>query len=48
VCRKSYINPAVLVAWQDGKLRTAAVRAGKGRVAHTLLALLKPARTRSR
>jgi len=28
VCRKSYINPAVFVAWQNGKLRR---RAAHGR-----------------
>jgi DNA topoisomerase IB len=40
VCRKSYINPAVFAAWQAGKLPR---RAG---AAKTLLALLKPARSR--
>jgi DNA topoisomerase-1 len=39
VCRKSYINPAVIVAWQDGRLRR---RAAHGRPpANALLALLK-------
>jgi DNA topoisomerase IB len=40
VCRKSYINPAVIVAWQNGRLRkrAAAVRATPVR---TLMALLK-------
>ncbi len=38
VCRKSYINPAVFVAWQDGCLRR---RAARGRPAQALLALLK-------
>ncbi len=37
VCRKSYINPAVFVAWQSGKLRR---RAAKGKNAARLLALL--------
>jgi DNA topoisomerase IB len=37
VCRKSYINPAVFVAWQDGKLRR---RAARGQPADRLLALL--------
>jgi DNA topoisomerase-1 len=37
VCRKSYINPAVFVAWQDGELRRHAVRGGP---AKALLALL--------
>jgi len=36
VCRKSYINPAVFAAWQDGELRR---RTGAG-PAKTLLALL--------
>jgi DNA topoisomerase IB len=48
VCRKSYINPAVFVAWQDGKLRAVAARAGNRHGAHTLLALLKPTRMRVR
>jgi DNA topoisomerase I len=46
VCRKSYINPAVFIAWQNGGLRR---RAARGRAAaratnsaaRTLLALLK-------
>jgi len=39
VCRKSYINPAVFLAWQNGGLRR---RAAKGRGASkTLLALLR-------
>jgi len=37
VCRKSYINPAVIVAWQDGELRK---RAARGPPARALLALL--------
>ena len=37
VCRKSYINPAVFAAWQDGKLRR---RAAHARPATRLLALL--------
>src|SRR5690349_7905807 len=40
VCRKSYINPAVFVAWQAGKLRATGARA--------LLALLRPARVARR
>jgi DNA topoisomerase I len=45
VCRKSYINPAVFIAWQDGRLRRLAAR-GKptARAAKTLLALLRRAR----
>jgi len=37
VCRKSYINPAVFVAWQNGKLRR---RAAHGRPMNRLIALL--------
>jgi len=37
VCRKSYINPAVFVAWQNGRLRK---RAARGSNAKMLLALL--------
>ena len=37
VCRKSYINPAVFNAWQNGALRR---RAAHGRPAQQLLALL--------
>jgi DNA topoisomerase I len=37
VCRKSYINPAVFIAWQNGNLRR---RAAQGRPASRLLALL--------
>jgi DNA topoisomerase IB len=37
VCRKSYINPAVFVAWQSGGLRR---RAARGKPANALLALL--------
>ncbi len=37
VCRKSYINPAVFIAWQNGGLRR---RAARGRPAQALLALL--------
>jgi len=40
VCRKSYINPAVFVAWQNGKLRR---RMARGAPAQALLALLKAA-----
>jgi DNA topoisomerase I len=43
VCRKSYINPAVFVAWQDGKLRAAAAGSGTKSGAQALLALLRPA-----
>ena len=38
VCRKSYINPAVFVAWQNGELRRLAAR---GRPAKALLTLLR-------
>ena len=41
VCRKSYINPAVFVAWQNGELRR---RAARGKPAQSLLALLSPKR----
>jgi DNA topoisomerase-1 len=41
VCRKSYINPAVFIAWQNGALRR---RAGRGQPVQALLALLRPAR----
>ncbi len=41
VCRKSYINPAVFVAWQDGRLRSRAV--GGKSPARALLALLRRA-----
>jgi DNA topoisomerase I len=37
VCRKSYINPAVFVAWQSGQLRR---RAARGKPVKQLLALL--------
>ncbi len=37
VCRKSYINPAVFVAWQNGALRRATAR---GTPAQALMALL--------
>jgi len=40
VCRKSYINPAVFVAWQNGELRRNAARGKSGAAAATLLALL--------
>lgn len=39
VCRKSYINPAVFVAWQDGRLRCDTAR-GRAAPARTLMALL--------
>jgi DNA topoisomerase IB len=42
VCRKSYINPAVFVAWQSGALRR---RAAHRRPARRLLALLGGKRT---
>lgn len=38
VCRKSYINPAVFVAWQSGALRRATAR---GTPAKALMALLR-------
>jgi DNA topoisomerase-1 len=44
VCRKSYINPAVFVAWQSGELRRLAARRGSTRPAALALALLKRAR----
>ena len=37
VCRKSYINPAVFIAWQNGELRR---RAARGGPAKALLVLL--------
>jgi DNA topoisomerase IB len=37
VCRKSYINPAVFAAWQNGKLRH---RAAHGPPTRRLIALL--------
>ena len=40
VCRKSYINPAVIIAWQNGELRRRAARATP---AKALLALLNRA-----
>jgi DNA topoisomerase-1 len=43
VCRKSYINPAVFVAWQNGKLRR---RAAHGRPVKRLIALLGRAQPR--
>jgi DNA topoisomerase I len=44
VCRKSYINPAVFIAWQNGDLRRHAARGrAGGREARTLLALLRRA-----
>ena len=39
VCRKSYINPAVFVAWQNGRLRQQAAR-GRRVPARALLSLL--------
>jgi DNA topoisomerase IB len=41
VCRKSYINPAVFIAWQNGELRRRAARGGPVRA---LLAVLGRAR----
>jgi len=45
VCRKSYINPAVFIAWQDGKLRRRALPGKSTKIApsgaaKTLLSLL--------
>jgi DNA topoisomerase IB len=37
VCRKSYINPAVFIAWQNSELRR---RAARGGPAKALLAVL--------
>jgi DNA topoisomerase IB len=37
VCRKSYINPAVFEAWQNGKLRASASRRPAARALLTLL-----------
>ena len=48
VCRKSYINPAVFIAWQKGRLRARAARASAGGPARALLALLKPVSARTR
>jgi len=41
VCRKSYINPAVFIAWQNGELRRRIARGGPAKV---LLAVLGRAR----
>jgi DNA topoisomerase-1 len=42
VCRKSYINPALFIAWQNGRLRRRAARGRPaGGAAQTLLALLR-------
>jgi DNA topoisomerase IB len=41
VCRKSYINPAVFIAWRDGGLRRTAHARPKAGGARALLALLK-------
>jgi DNA topoisomerase-1 len=38
VCRKSYINPAVFIAWQKGELRR---RGAGGSPAKALLSLLR-------
>jgi DNA topoisomerase-1 len=48
VCRKSYINPAVFIAWQDGKLGRRAARARRSSQSQTLLSLLAAARTAAR
>ena len=40
VCRKSYINPAVFIAWQNGELRR---RAARGQPGKALIALLRRA-----
>ena len=48
VCRKSYINPAVFIAWQSGKLRRRSAHARPRGAAATLLALLASAGARSR
>ena len=45
VCRKSYINPAVFAAWQNGKLRESVTRRS---AVQALLKLLKPNRAASR
>ena len=37
VCRKSYINPAVFAAWQNGKLRRRAARGGASKALLDLL-----------
>jgi DNA topoisomerase IB len=42
VCRKSYINPAVFIAWQNGELRG---RVARGTASRALLALLRRQRT---
>jgi DNA topoisomerase IB len=42
VCRKSYINPAVFIAWQSGELRK---RAARRAPAQALLALLRRQRS---
>jgi DNA topoisomerase IB len=41
VCRKSYINPVVLEAWQSGRAPFGKVRRGRGTA--PLLALLRQA-----
>jgi DNA topoisomerase IB len=38
VCRKSYINPAVFIAWQNGRLRRPSARGGPARSLLRLLA----------
>ena len=46
VCRKSYINPAVFVAWQRGRLPRGAAR-GMTRAANALLVLLRGSNPRT-
>ena len=41
VCRKSYINPVVLTAWQEGKGPFRATQAKRGRNTDALLSLLR-------
>jgi DNA topoisomerase IB len=48
VCRKAYINPAVFIAWQNGKLRRRPARARSNGAARALLTLLRPARASTR
>jgi DNA topoisomerase IB len=46
VCRKSYINPAVFVAWQNGRLRHQAAR-GRTVPARALMSLLASSERRT-
>jgi DNA topoisomerase IB len=48
VCRKSYINPAVFIAWQNGKLRRSPAHGRSSGATRTLLRLLRPARASTR